>query len=212
LTAYVAASDFVEYVNGDSDVAADPLVANLIARGQGFIESYTGRVFSADSTDTDIGAATSSDTWVARLFDAEADIDGATLFLDRDLCTLGDVLNGDSDAPAIVSSNIITEPRNNPPYYALKIRPSSGLAWQFDDDNENAISVSGVWAFSLTPPLEIQHALLRLSKYWYQQRNYDNDADRPVRTAEGVVIEPSRIPADITAILDKYRRIRVGGV
>lgn len=204
--AYVASTDFTEYANhpnADSDDLA--LFDNLIARAQSVVEQVTGRVFQSDSADAGIG---STNAPVSRTFDADCDVDGAYLWLDRDLAEIVSITNGDGST--VPSSNYVTDPRNDPPFFRIKLLTSGGDLWTWSTDVENAITVSGVWAYSLTPPDDIKHAVLRLTNWMYKQRTADFDADRPAITDIGVTIMPAQLPADIMAILRPYKRLDIG--
>lgn len=80
-----------------------------------------------------------------RYRDATLDVSGSALYLDDDLLSATTVTNG--DAVAVSSSNYVTEPRNETPYYALTLKGSSGLVWTYSTDAENAISIAGVWGY-----------------------------------------------------------------
>lgn len=202
--AYVASSDFIEYANvktWDSDVD-ETRWTGLIARATSIIETYTDRVFEA-TTD---GITGTTDAAVTRKYDAIDDVDGYVLYLDKDICEITTVTNG--DAAAVASSDYVTEPRNDKPYYAIRILNSANKTWTYTNDPENAISIAGVWTYSITPPNDIKHACLRLTKWLEDQRKTDVDLDRPVLAGEGSVILPMRLPADVISILEKYKRTK----
>ena len=206
--AYVASSDFIEYANITS---SDHYGANdearwtsLIARSTAIIERTTGLVFEATS---DTGT---SDAPLTRKFDAVADVDGAALYFDKEICAITTVTNG--NAVEVTATEYVTEPRNETPYYAIKILNSSNKDWTYTNDPENAISVAGAWAYSTTPPNDIKHACLRLMKWLEDQRKTDIDLDRPVLAGEGSVILPMRLPNDVMDILKSYKRPKGIGV
>lgn len=207
---YVASSDYIEYAN-QPDASSDNvlLYSNLIDRAEGIIESYTGRFFSADSNNSEVG---STAVPVSRSFDADQDISGAYLYFDRDICSIETVTNGDSGASTIPSSNFVTEPRNEAPFYAIKLLTSGGSLWTWSVDVEDAITVAGVWAYSKTAPDDIKHATLRLTHWLFKQREASYDADRPALTDMGMVIMPGQIPADVARILAPYRTIKFRGI
>jgi hypothetical protein len=193
----------------DSDVD-EALVNDLLTRASALIDTYCGRYFASDSDKTDVG---SSDSYVTRKFDALEDVDGFYLYLDRDLCEISSITNGDSDATTVSSSDYVTEPRNDTPYFAIKLLSSTGTYWEYVTDPENAISVAGIWAYSKTAPNDIIHATVRLASWLYKQRiNTDADLDRPLLTNAGVTIMPSQLPADVTRLLMPYRRTIVKAI
>ena len=89
------------------------------------------------------------------------------LILDKPLLSITTLTNGDSTGTVITSTGYWLEPRNDPPYRAIRLR--SGKSWQFDDDGE--VSVDAPWGFSTTVPADIQQATLRQATYLYRQRD-----------------------------------------
>lgn len=174
-------------ISGSSD---DALINMLIAEAQQVIESETGRKFeaSADSTMT---------------LDAIADVHGSDLWLPYDLCAITSVTNGDSTT--VSSSEYVTSPRNETPYYKLTIRSDADIAWTYSDYPENAISIVGRWAYSKIPPFDIVRCMVRLVGYYLQQRK-TGDYDVLVFPDAGVVKKPVGIPSDVERLLVRYRR------
>lgn len=191
--AYATAAQLKTYL-GITSSGDDSLLSDLIDRAQAIIEQYTRRTFEAAADST-------------RYFDAAEDVDGATLLLDEDLCAITSIING--DGVAVASGEYVTEPRNETPYYAIRLLSSSNKAWEYTDDGdpENAISITGRWAYSTTPPNDIVHATIRLAAFLYRQKESNADIDRPITTADGGMILPSAIPADVRALLDRYRKL-----
>lgn len=190
---YVVTSDVIEYGGfGSSD--DDVLIGRLIDRAEQFIDTYTGRRFQVDSDDE-----------VARNFTASIDVEGPTLFLDDDLNTIVSIVAG---TDTLAATDYVTEPRNDTPYWGITLKEQSSEVWtnaNSDGDFEDVISVTAQWAYSSSAPLDIQHAALRLVKWYYDQRQTDADLDRPLLTSQGVTILPSTVPRDVTEILDRYK-------
>lgn len=204
--AYVTTSDFIEYANiyasdYSSDGTAEGRWTNLIGRSTAIIEAVTGRSFEATAT------TGTTDVPVSRYYDAVEDVDGYILYFDRDICNIGTITNG--NAVTISDTEYVTLPRNNAPYYAVKILNSANKDWTYTNDPEGAITVAGVWAYSIVPPNDIKHACLRLTKWLEDQRKSNADLDRPLLTGDGAVVMPNKIPADVTSILAKYKRIEI---
>jgi hypothetical protein len=204
--AYITIDEYIAYANHPNLATDDSTVLALIAQAQQVIDDYCGRTFEADS-DT-VG---SSNAYLTRKFDAEADIEGQELFFDRDLCEINEILNGDTDSTEISSDNYVTNPRNDVPYYSVRIKDSTSDYWTYATDPEDAISVSGIWAFSKTANNSIKQAMLRLVNWFYKQREAELDADRPVVTQFGFAVMPSSLPSDVKIILDPYKRIDIYG-
>lgn len=199
--AYPTVADIRAYLRANTQqplpAGDDTLLGNLLASAKAFCEGPegVGRRFevAADST---------------RRFDAERDVDQGRrrLWLDEDLCALTSITNG--DGVAVPLNQVVTEPRNETPYYALTLKRSSDQVWTYDDSPEDAISVTGRWGYSVAAPPDIAQAVLRLVVWIYRQRTSSSgDIDRPLVTGDGVTILPSAVPADVMAVFKSYRRL-----
>jgi len=186
--AYTTAANVKTYlkITGSGD---DTLIGDLITRAQKAIESYCGRVFEAASDTT-------------RYFDAVEDVAGRRLWLDKDLCAITSVTNGDGDT--VSSADYVTQPRNDTPYYALTLVTSSTVSWTYTDDPEDAIAIVGKWAYSTTAPADIVHATIRLASYYYRQKDAQvfGVTSNP---EQGQLQIPEGIPRDIRAMLWPYK-------
>lgn len=168
----------------------DTLLGELITRSQAIIDHYTGRTFEASSDST-------------RYFDAVRDVDGLTLHLDADLCAVTSVTNG--DGTTVTSSQYTTEPRNATPYHQLKMLSNTGLMWTYTTNHENAISVTGKWAYSTTAPADIVAACVRLAAYLYRQKD-SSTFETTAYPDAGIIETPSGMPKDVRQMLAYYRR------
>lgn len=186
---YTDATTLKRYL-GISSSSDDTLLGECIARAQALIDDYTGRAFEAAADTT-------------RTFDAVADVNGPLLYVDEDLCQITSVTNG--DGVVVAANEYTTQPRNETPYYALRLLASSGKAWTYEDDHEDAISIVGRWAWSVTAPTAIAQAAIRLASYLYRQKDSANDLDRAVVVGNSTLL-PSDLPSDLVQILDAYRR------
>ena len=178
-------------ISGSGD---DTLLTTLIARAQAAIDSYTNRTFEASGDTT-------------RKFTVGEDTDGDWLFIDEDLCDITTVTNNaDASSPeTVASTKYITYPRNDTPYFALKLINSSSTNWTYTDDAENGITIAGKWAYSESPPDDIIHACIRLAAYYYRQKDaqvFDVTADPQA----GVLLVPQGLPSDVKVILDPFVR------
>jgi len=181
-----------------SNTSDDALISDLITRASKRIDTYCGRTFVQRTA--------------TRKFDAVRDVEGQRLWMDDDLLSVTSITNGDSTA--VTSAQYVLEPANDAPKYAIKLKASSAVSWTYTTDPEQAISVAGTWGFmaGTIPPADIQHAAIRLTAWYYQQR------EAPFETVAlpelGAVTIPQAIPADIVAVLENYVRTtanRVGG-
>lgn len=197
--AYLSLSDFKTY-KGIVGTADDALIAQLIARAQGYIENVTDRVFEAAADTT-------------RYFDAWRDVNihdetfhGRRLLrLDRDLCQITSIVNG--DGTTVSSSEYVTEPRNTTPWYAIRLKINSSIVWVWTTSPENAISVTGRWAYSLTPPADVVQATAELTSYFYARRGAElQQFDQPQVSPSGVTIFPAGLPQVVKDVASKYQK------
>lgn len=201
--AYCSASDVIEY---GGFVASDRVTTDAVtvflgtccSRAQAIVEGYTGRAFEYTATD---GGTT-------RYFSFDEDVldDGVTLLVDKDLAAISTITVG---SDSVSSSNYTTLPRSDKPYYAIRLKDQSTNSWDTytsDGDWENAIAIKGEWVYSTTAPADIVQATLRLASYLYKQRHTEADLDRPLLTNDGATIMPTKLPADVMQILNRYKR------
>lgn len=191
--AYTNLTDVKAYANVDG-AGDDAVIGDLIVQAQAIIDrACRGRTFEAAADTT-------------RKFDAVRDVDGEMLYLDADLCQITSITNG--DGVVVTSTQYTTEPRNRTPWYAIRLLASSGVAWTYEDDPENAIEITGRWAWSVAVPADIEFAAVRLTAYLYRQRDTSGgDNDRPMLSASGAVLLPSQLPKDVRDLLRPYMRV-----
>ena len=176
----------------DTTTDDDDLLSAEIIRCQADIDAETYRTFEAAADST-------------RYFDAIADVDGADLILDADLCAITSVTNGDSTT--VTSSQYVTTPRNGTPYRKLSIRSDAGIAWTYSTYHEGSIAIVGKWAYSETVPADIEQMCIRLVVWRYRQReNRAGDEDRTIIAGNATIL-PSTMPADIRHKLQTMRPI-----
>jgi hypothetical protein len=179
---------------GNVQATDDDLIQSLIAAAQAFIEGPQGaqRLYEAAADTT-------------RRFDAECDVDGRLLYLDADLCAITSVTNGDGSV--IAAGQYVCETsggaRNQTPWRRLRLRSTATVGWVASSTTgpENAISIVGRWAYSITPPVRIVQLTREIVAYLYRRRSASGDADRPLLTGDGVMILPSALPKGIMAQL-----------
>lgn len=171
----------------------DPLLINCINDAQKAIETKCQRVFEASADTT-------------RYFDPLEDSDDyRELFFDEDCCAITTVLNG--DGVTLTGSDYVTNPRNFKPYYSIQLKLTASEYLTYNSSPENAIAITGRWAYSVTAPADIQHACTRLAAWFYRQRDTSNDgSDRPILTNSGAVVIPSKLPADVIDLITPYVR------
>ena len=165
----------------------DDMLSGLIVTAQAMIEADRRRTFEASADTT-------------RTFDAVEDVDGEYLWIDVDLCAITEVANG--DGTEVTASQYTTDPRNFTPYWRLKLLNSSGLAWTYTTDPEDAISITGKWAYSETAPADIADSCKQLAAYLY--RSKDSMGDVVAYPDSNMIEMPAGIPKTVRMILDRY--------
>lgn len=193
--AYVTTAVLKDYL-GVSGGGDDALLDALIVRAQAIIDAYCHRTFEASSN-------------TSRTFDTVRDVGGdydEILYLDEDLASISSITNG--DGTTVTAAQYVTEPRNRTPYYAIRLRASSNVTWEYDsnDDPEDAITVTGRWAYSTTAPADIVQVCVRLAGYLYQQKDNAAELDRPIIAGNSTIL-PSRLPSDLADMLAPYRKV-----
>ena len=195
---YTTAAAVKTYL-GITSSTDDALLTSLIERAQASIDRYTHRTFEAASDTT-------------KRFDAEYDVSESYTRLDwtpygLDLCQITSVVNG--DGTTISASSYVTEPRNETPYFALKLKVSSGLYFMYDnlDDHENAIQITGRWAYSITAPAEIVSVCIEMVALMYKRRDSNSDINRPVIAGNATIL-PAGLSRESIDILTSLKRIR----
>lgn len=199
--AYTDVATLKAYMGGFDDASSDDdaLLSDIIDRVQAAIERHCHRTFEASADTT-------------RYRDAVADVgDGCdeerrTLYLDTDLCAITSITNG--DGTTVAASEYITLPTNRTPFYAIRLKQASSVAWTYSTSPENAIAIVGKHAWSTTAPDDIVHWTLRLAAWTYKQvDNYDGGTDRPMVSPDGVLRLPMAWPKDVLEGLKPYRRL-----
>lgn len=186
--AYASKELFKSYAGVDVD-ADDALIERLLESAQAMVDNYCRRRFEAVADST-------------RFFGAEH-TNGNTLWLDRDLCQITGIVNGDNTA--LTSSDYRIQPRNaiddGVPIYAIEL--TNHRRWHVRDGD---VAITGRWAYSVEPPADIVQATIRLASYLYRQKDAGGDLDRPVLVSMSMTILPAALPRDLMQALDSYRR------
>ena len=188
--AYATVAQIAEYGEFDSPATDLAIITTLIPMVQAFIDSYCRRTFEAD---TDTTHVIYGDNILDNL-----------LILDDDLAAITSVTIG-----ATAFTAYRTEPKNKTPYWGLRLHESAPLGWDgdLDSDDEIAVRIVGKWAYSATVPADINLACMRLTYIVYKQRVGAGDDARPMLTPSGNMVMPTKLPADIVALLEPYRRL-----
>lgn len=189
---YTTVDELKSYL-GLGTVGDDDLLETLIAAAQSTIERKTHVVFEASGDTT-------------RYYTVGKRTYGLLLMFDCYFCALTTVKTN-ADAPGggdtIPSNQYITLPRNKAPYYGIEILPSSDYRWEYTNNPETGIAITGKAAYSATAPDDIKQACKRLAAYYYRQKDagiYDVTAIPDA----GIIQIPQGMPADVSLILEPY--------
>ena len=195
---YTTAAAVKSYL-GITSSSDDALLTTLISSAQAAIDTYTHRTFEAAADTT-------------KYFDAEDDTSESYTMLDwtpygLDLAQIASIVNG--DGATIPASAYVLEPRHYPPYFGVKLKVSSGLYFEYDNDSdhENAVAVTGRWAYSITAPADVVHACIEIASLFYKQRDSNTDALRPIIAGNATIL-PIGLSTQSREILNNYKRIR----
>lgn len=200
---------------GITTTTDDTLLTGYLTTAQDIIESPpplgTGRVFEASSDSTRTVDVPLPSTYYRPTL-AGRNLPSPLLMLDvsdaGDLASITSVTNG--DGASVSASDYVTLPRQGGPITALQLKAGGDTVWTYTTSPEGAVSITGKWAYSVSPPDAIVRACLRLAVWMY--RSKDNaGADQPIQTERGIIL-PTALPLDVRLILESYRRGRAGGV
>lgn len=189
--AYTTLADVKDYLDIQT-TADDALITSLIAQAEQAIDTYTHRHFEA------VGD-------VKRYFDGVLDTDGRELFLDEDLASFSEVKN--NGTVLTFPTDFVTVPRNEAPYDRLRLVCNNFNGWCGSTLNcsTDSVEITGEWVYSLTPPQDIVHATIRLTGFYYRQKDSQVFSEITILEA-GVITAPPSIPADVIAIITPYRK------
>ena len=171
---------------GITSTSDDTMLSSLIADAQALIDAQCRRTFEA-----------ASDT--ARTFDAVRNVRGRLLMLDADLAQITSITNG--DGTTVSTSQYTTEPRNATPWWGIRLLSSSGISWTYSTDPEDAITITGRWAWSVTADDVVEKACLDTAHLMYSMRDNLADATRPLLTGDGNVILPGEYPKSLRTLI-----------
>lgn len=193
--AYISVDfDLKPYLGISSETSDDDaLLAQIVTRTQAIVDRYCGRTFEASANTT-------------RYFDAMNNVNGRELYFDTDICSIASITNG--DGTTVLSTEYTTRPRNSTPYFAVVLKLGGAVVWTWDAQPDDAIAVSGKWAYSLSAPDDIKHACIRLAGYLYHQKDSSSDLDRTAFVG-GAVLAPANMPSDLKLLLEPYKRLTI---
>ena len=202
---YCTTQQVKDYRSVDKDVHDDLLTA-LIERATAIIDKVVGysfepitetRYFSSDALIYDAGNNAfdySQNAWQRSA--------RQLLRLDKPLRSFTPFTNG--DATVLDPSKYRLYPLNAMPAWGLTA--VGGNHFLFEEDQ--LVSITGVWGKYTTPPADIVHDCIRLTSFLYVQRS-SQVFDVLAEPAAGVVTIPVGLPKDVWLSLKSYRTKRL---
>lgn len=196
--AYVDVSALKQYL-GNTTAADDALLSALLSAAQSTIDRYTRRTFEASADSTKY------------LDGVQPYVNGRWLHVSEvgDLCAITSITNG--DGTTVSASSYVTEPRNVAtgnvePIRAIKLKDNASIAWTYTGTPENAITIVGRWAYSVTAPASVVQACKILAAYYYKQK--DAGTFDVVAVPEmGTITVPQGMPRTAQVLLNPYRKM-----
>ena len=155
-----------------------------------------------------------------RLVDCSAEfIMGNILRLPEEMHTISGIVNG--DGVAITADDFVTRPRMSSivdgavvapttvvltarPFYEVQLKTNGRTRWTYRGDWEGAISVTGCWGYSPTPPAPIRVATLDLATHIYK---LPENIGRVIVSPDGVILTPDAIPSHVVGAVAHFARV-----
>lgn len=167
-----------------------------------------GRRFAVDSVET-------------RLVDCSADyiMGGRILRLPYEMHVISAIVNG--DGVAITANEFVTMPRLASvvdgaviaptstimvarPFYEIHLKFGSNKVWTYAGGYwEGAISLTGKFGYSSTPPSPIQVAALDLATHFYK---VPENIGKTIVSPDGMLLTPGAIPDHVVGLVRPFKR------
>ena len=186
--AYIELSDLKIYL-GVTEGGDDSLLTNCIARATAIFNAQFPFSFEAK-------------TETRYFIDDDIDNDGI-LWLDKPLLTITTLTNGDADATVIASADYWLQPRNESPYWYIKLK-DGGTTTYFEFTTDGEISIAGTWGYSTAASGIVEQCNMRLAAYIYRQK--DSQIFETTAVPElGIMTIPSGIPNDVKIMIESLQ-------
>jgi hypothetical protein len=188
----------VKYLIGDNlqaNTNNDTILTSLITQARSVIDSYCGgkppriRTFEASGDST-------------RMFNALDPI-GRTLYLHDDLATTPSTVSDSTGTLTLNTDYILLSDYTPPraPYSRIKLLTRD---WTYSTYPDNAITVTGKFAYSTTPPNDIKLACIELVTVAYRQRDTVAGVFASMTGENGAVIHPDGTAKRVIDKLEPY--------
>jgi len=146
-------------------------------------------------------------TLLTRYYNPISDLmDYQTLLVSEDLAEVTEILL--DDGTTIPDTEYVLIPTNNPPYHGIRLKRASSYYWDYTQNPENAVAITGIWGYvsGSMPPDIIQYAAVQIAKWLYARRN---TMFEQVGTDSNYTV-PTGLPSDIDVLLRTYKKRTVG--
>lgn len=171
-------------------------------------------------TQLENAAAKMIDTWVSRsrlrTFVASADttrafhalgsVIGTTLYTSSDIAqTPTTVTHNNGATTVVVTTNYMLLSDHEPnaaPYSKLQL--IDGTSWAYTTNPVNAISITGRFAYSITPPDNIIRACIGLVVSMWRQRHTTANVSAATVSMDGTIVFPDGLPKSVVDLLEPY--------
>lgn len=168
------------------------VLQRCIDSAQSVIDNNVNRVFEAE---------TATKYYSRESRDPE---DSSIIRFKDDLLTITTLSNGDASSTSIAASSYWLLDRNDgPPYHGIQLTHASGVVWEWDTDGW--VTIAGTWGWSATAPNDIRRAMLRMSAYFYRQRD-SQVFDVTAIPEAGVITIPKGFETTMERIIERYKR------
>ena len=198
MSRYIGTTELKRYLSIDGTVD-DQLLQESINRAESAIDSFTRRNFLG-----------TPGTIYASRWEQERVVNNA-FWLYEDLFSLNSLTLGDGQVVPITGPGTVgsvwLEPREGPPYRAIRLRSAYVYTWNTDQD----MVISGTLGYSTVVPDDIVQATVLLAAQNYRAKDRGPTGDVVGNDALGQQVMPRGLPQDVFDILQKYRS-RSGGV
>jgi hypothetical protein len=190
---YCTVAELRRYIapNTQADYNDDVIIGAIIEAASRYIDGQTGRTFYARSE--------------THYYDVP---DDDTLWIyDDELLTITSLTNGNAALILVASYNLF--PKNKPPYYAIKLKTTSGVYWEPTTvgEYEGAITLVGTFGYSATAPADIKSACMQIASSLYKRRFGENTTGTATITGAGVVVMPTDVPTTAQGIIGRYKMV-----
>lgn len=180
-----AASDFGIETKGDTNIT------RLLTAASRAIDRYVSRTRQRTF-------AVSDDT--TRTFNVLNKVIGKTLYLDTDLCAVTTVSN---DGTPTTAYTLESDYPHTTCYARIRLKTGE---WTYSASTypDAAASVTGKFAYSLTPPSDIIQATIQLCLMVWRQRNTVANISTAMISGDGTLIMPDGLPKSVVDLIEPY--------